>query len=59
MDYLSVGMGTDPVEIGDEAIVLGGTADAGIPAEEAAGRAGSLSYEMLVRVGERVPRLCD
>jgi alanine racemase len=62
MDYITVDVGDAPVRIGDEAVVLGaadpsrGIAAGGIAAEEAAAHAGTLGYELLVRVGARVPR---
>jgi len=53
MDYISVDVGETPVGIGDEAIVLGD----GLRVEEAAAAAGTIPYELLVRVGRRVPRV--
>jgi alanine racemase len=56
MDYLGVDIGADPVKIGDEAVVFGRGVDGGIPVEQAAEAAGTIAYELLVRVGQRVPR---
>jgi alanine racemase len=56
MDYIGVDIGADPVKIGDEAVVFGRGADGGVPVEQAAAAAGTISYELLVRVGQRVPR---
>jgi alanine racemase len=66
MDSLAVDVTGAQVALGDGA-VLCGSVDAGaptgspnprsIPVEEAAASAGSLSYELLVRVGGRVPRV--
>jgi len=53
MDLLTVDAGAGPAAIGDEAIVFGN----GLPVEEAAARAGTLPYELLTRVGTRVPRI--
>ncbi len=53
MDYITVDLGEDPAEIGDEVIVFG----EGLPVEEAAAAAETLAYELLVRVGARVPRI--
>ena len=53
MDLLTVDAGAGPAAIGDEAIVFG----KGLPVEEAAARAGTLPYELLTRVGTRVPRI--
>ncbi len=56
MDYTGVEVGDAPVGIGAEAIVFGRGSDGGISVEDAAERAGTLHYELLVRVGGRVPR---
>jgi alanine racemase len=57
MDYVGVDAGDAPVEIGDQAIVFGTGADGGLPVEEAAAAAQTLPYELLVRLGARVPRV--
>ena len=59
MDYVAVDAGDAPVEIGDEAIVFGAGAGGGIPVEEAASAAQTLPYELLVRLGPRVPRVYE
>jgi len=59
MDYLGVDVGDAPVEIGDIAVVFGCEVAGGpvvLPVEEAAHCAGTLPYELLVRVGARVRR---
>lgn len=56
MDSICVLVGDAPVEIGDVAVVFGRGEQGGIPVEEAAAAAGTLSYELLVRVGRRVER---
>jgi alanine racemase len=56
MDYTAVLVDDAPVSVGDEAIFFGTTPDGVLPVEEAATAAGTLSYELLVRVGARVPR---
>ena len=53
MDYVAVDAGDTPVEIGDVAIVFG----AALPVEEAAAAAQTSPYELLVRLGARVPRI--
>ena len=53
MDSVGVEVGDAQVEVGDEAQAFGD----GIPVEEAAAAAGTISYELLVRVGGRVPRV--
>jgi alanine racemase len=61
MDSITVDVGRSAdVSLGDAAIVFGcepasgGTG--GLPVEDAAAAAGTLSYELLTRVGRRVPR---
>jgi alanine racemase len=57
MDFITVDAGEGPVEVGDEAIVFG-AGPQGVPSlEEAARAAGTIPYELLVRVGARVPRV--
>jgi alanine racemase len=56
MDYVGVDVGEQRVEIGDEAILFGEGQGARLPVEEAASAAGTIPYELLVRVGARVPR---
>jgi alanine racemase len=59
MDYLTVEIGRTPVQVGDEAVIFGCEAagdDPVLPVEEAAEAAGTISYELLVRVGARVRR---
>jgi alanine racemase len=57
MDFVTVDVGDAPVEIGDEAILFGAGEPGRLPVEEAAEAAGTISYELLVRVGSRVPRV--
>ncbi len=52
MDYIGVDVGDDPVGIGDEAVLFGIDE---LPVEEVAELAGTIPYELLVRVGKRVP----
>jgi alanine racemase len=59
MDYVGVEIGDAPVAIGDVATVFGSEVAGGpvvLPVEEAAQSAGTISYELLVRVGARVHR---
>lgn len=57
MDYASVDVEDAPVEIGDPVIVFGGSQrEASLPIEVAAEVAGTIPYELLVRVGRRVQR---
>jgi alanine racemase len=39
--------------------VFGARGDAQLPVDEAANAAGTISYELLVRVGARVPRVYE
>jgi alanine racemase len=64
MDYITVDVGDAPVGLGDEATFFGSADGApssaerrpGVPVEEVAEAAGTIAYELLVRVGGRVPR---
>lgn len=62
MDYIAVDVGPpgddNRIALGDRAVIFGnaGTDDDGISVEEAAAWAGTIPYEPLVRVGQRVPR---
>jgi len=58
MDYVAVDAGTAPIEIGDEAILfgVGASAEESLPVEQAAQAAGTIAYELMVRVGGRVVR---
>jgi alanine racemase len=56
MDFVTVDAGRGPVEIGDPAILFGAGPEGTPSVEEAAAAAGTLPYELLVRVGARVPR---
>jgi alanine racemase len=53
MDLITVDANDWPAAVGDEAIVFG----EGLPIEDVAARAGTLPYELLTRVGARVPRV--
>lgn len=65
MDSITVDVGAHPVEVGDEAVLFGSLpgekAVAGraprLAVEEVAERAGTIAYEVLVRIGPRVPRV--
>ena len=61
MDQLVVDVGDDPVEVGDEVVLIGrqGTAhgaDQEITAGEWADRVGTIAYEIITGIGARVPR---
>jgi alanine racemase len=56
MDQLMVDCGDLPVASGDEVVLLGSQGDQTITAEELAGPAGTIAYEIVTRIGQRVPR---
>ncbi len=56
MDQLMVDCGDDPVQRGDEVVLLGRQGDESITAEEWASRLGTIGYEVLCGIGPRVPR---
>jgi alanine racemase len=45
------------VRVGDEAVLLGRQGAEEITADEVAGLTGTISYEVLCRIGPRVPRI--
>lgn len=49
--------GIPGVKAGDEAVIIGSQGDETITAEEAAARAGTISYEIFCRLSARVPRV--
>jgi alanine racemase len=60
MDYLTVSLGDDAndVSIGDAAVIFGATPSGDpLSVDALADAAGTLGYELLVRVGGRVPRV--
>ena len=57
MDLLTLDVGELAVEIGDPVLVFGGAEGDRLPVEELAEAAGTIPYELLVRVGRRVPRV--
>jgi len=57
MDQFVVDLGGDAACVGDE-VVLFGTGEAGEPtAQEWADEIGTISYEIVTRIGERIPRV--
>ena len=57
MDMLMVDVTDVPgANVGDEAVLLGAQGKERISADELAGKAGTISYEILCAVGRRVPR---
>ena len=56
MDQLMVDCGDDLVEVGDEVVLIGRQAGQEITAEELAAWMGTVNYEIVCMVSERVPR---
>lgn len=56
MDQLLVDCGDLAVAAGDEVVLLGEQGAQAITAEELAGAAGTVGYEIVARIGRRVPR---
>jgi alanine racemase len=60
MDSMTVWLDREPLPVGAEAIVFGAGDAVAMRVEEWAQAAGTIPYELLVRVGARVPRrLCE
>jgi len=59
MDQLMVDVGDDPVEPGDEVVLLGRQGDEHVTATEWAERLGTIAYEIVTGIGPRVPRRYD
>jgi alanine racemase len=56
MDQITVDCGNDPVQPGDEVVLFGRQEDEEIRAEELAEWAGTIGYEVVCAVSDRVPR---
>lgn len=56
MDQLMVDCADDPVEPGDEVVLIGAQGDEAITAQELAELAGTIGYEIVCGIGPRVPR---
>ena len=57
MDYIMVDVGSDPVEVGDEVLLWGETAEGAIETLEVAERMGTIPYELTCAISRRVPRV--
>ncbi len=57
MDHIMIDVGDHPVQIGDEAVLLGGQAADAVTADEWADWMGTISYEVTCMIGSRVPRV--
>ena len=63
MDFVTLDLGSTPAQVGDPVVLFGREpGESGsllLPVEELAEAAQTLSYELLVRVGARVPRISE
>ena len=59
MDLVTLDVGELPVEIGDPVLVFGEAEGERLRVEDLAEEAGTIPYELLVRVGRRVPRVLE
>ena len=57
MDQLVLDLGDDPAAAGDEVVLFGTGEDGGPTAQDWAAATGTISYEIVTRVGPRVPRV--
>lgn len=57
MDQVVVDVGDDEVSPGDEVVLLGRQGDEEVDADEWARRLGTINYEIVTRIGVRVPRV--
>jgi alanine racemase len=56
MDQLVLDLGDDPATVGDEVVLFGTGEDGGPTAQDWAEATGTISYEIVTRIGPRVPR---
>lgn len=56
MDQLVVDVGDEPVQVGDEAVLIGRQGDEEIFVDEWAEKLGTINYEIVCQVGPRLPR---
>ena len=56
MDQIVVSVGDDPVEVGEEVVLLGAQGDDAISADEWATRLDTINYEIVCDFGPRLPR---
>ena len=57
MDQFMCDVGSDQIEVGDVATLIGASGNDGIPAEELAAHIGTINYEVTTRIPSRVPRI--
>jgi alanine racemase len=56
MDQIVVDLGPEPVEVGTEVVLMGSQGSDAITADEWAERLGTINYEIVCRIGPRMPR---
>lgn len=56
MDQIVVDLSDDPVEVGDEVVLIGQQGSERITADEWSALTGTISYEIVCRIGPRLPR---
>ncbi|MGH8928306.1 MAG: alanine racemase [Acidimicrobiia bacterium] len=56
MDQIVVDVGDDPIEVGDEVVLIGHQGNEEITADEWATKLGTITYEIVSRIGPRLPR---
>ena len=57
MDQIVVDCGDDEIAAGDEVVLIGAQGDERITAEELGAHVGTIGYEIVASIGERVPRI--
>jgi alanine racemase len=57
MDQLMVDCGDSPVEVGDAVVLIGAQGDERVTADEWAQRCGTIGYEIVCSISQRVPRI--
>ena len=57
MDQLMCDVGSDQIEVGDVATLIGPDGNDSVPAEELAVHIGTINYEVTTRIPSRVPRI--
>jgi alanine racemase len=56
MDQIIVDVGDEPVETGEEVILIGRQGEQQVSADEWASMLGTISYEVVCQIGPRLPR---
>lgn len=56
MDQLVVDCGDEPIEVGDEVVLIGKQGGSKVTADEWARHLGTINYEIVCRIGPRLPR---